>query len=242
MRRDEFRRVTAPRCAPPRPVGTISGNAAGPARPDMESPMIRLIPRPMLPALAFAFTVCLGASAAWAADAAKPAPATLAAPASKATACPAFIDQTFTRLRSSERLNLCKAFAGKPLLIVNTASHCGFTDQFEGLEALHQKYRARGLVVIGFPSDDFHQEASSEAEVADVCFVNYGVKFPMLAPSVVTGGEANPVFRELARQTREPRWNFNKYLVSPDGKVVGYYGSTVKPDSKELTAAIEKLL
>ena len=138
--------------------------------------------------------------------------------------------------------SVCKAFAGKPLLIVNTASHCGFTGQFEGLEALYQKYRARGLVVVGFPSDDFHQEAASEAEAAEVCFVNYGVKFPMLAPSVVTGDKANPVFRELARQTKEPRWNFNKYLVAADGKVVGYYGSTVAPDSTELTAAIENLL
>ena len=113
-------------------------------------------------------------------------PSSATAPA----ACPGFLDQEFTRLRSAERLNLCKAFAGKPLLIVNTASHCGFTGQFEGLEALYQKYRARGLVVVGFPSDDFHQEAASEAEAAEVCFVNYGVKFPMLAPSVVTGAES----------------------------------------------------
>ncbi len=163
-------------------------------------------------------------------------------PVAKPSACPAFLDQDFTRLRSTEKLNLCKAFAGKPLLIVNTASHCGFTGQFEGLEALYQKYRTRGLVVVGFPSDDFHQEAAKEAEVAEVCFVNYGVKFPMFAPSVVTGAKANPVFRELARQTQEPRWNFNKYLVAADGKVTGYYGSTVTPESKELNAAIEKLL
>jgi glutathione peroxidase len=184
------------------------------------------------------------ASAAGAAEAAKPATATPSAPAAAApsTSCPAFLNHEFTRLRSKERLNLCKAYAGKPLLIVNTASHCGFTDQFEGLEALYQKYRGRGLVVVGFPSDDFHQEAGSEAEVAEVCFVNYGVKFPMLAPSVVTGDKANPVFRELARQAKEPRWNFNKYLVSADGKVVGSYGSTVTPDSAELTGAIEKLL
>ncbi len=186
--------------------------------------------------LGLAFVATVHAPPVEAADAARPADAAPSA------SCPGFLDQNFTRLRSAERLNLCKAFAGKPLLIVNTASHCGFTGQFEGLEALYQKYRARGLVVVGFPSDDFHQEAASEAEAAEVCFVNYGVKFPMLAPSVVTGAKANPVFRELARQSKEPRWNFNKYLVAADGKVVGYYGSTVSPESKELTSAIEKLL
>jgi glutathione peroxidase len=159
-----------------------------------------------------------------------------------AAECPAFLKTEFKRLRSAEKLNLCEAYAGKPLLIVNTASHCGYTSQFEGLEALHQKYRARGLVVLGFPSDDFKQEAADEAEVAEVCFVNFGVKFPMFAPSRVTGAKANPVFRELARQARQPSWNFNKYLVSSDGKVVAYFGSRVTPESQELNAAIEKLL
>jgi glutathione peroxidase len=169
--------------------------------------------------------------------------ATLLLPTPVAAAeCPAFLKTEFKRLRSAEKLNLCEAYAGKPLLIVNTASHCGYTSQFEGLEALHQKYRVRGLVVLGFPSDDFRQEAADEAEVAEVCFVNYGVKFPMFAPSSVTGAKANPVFRELARQAREPSWNFNKYLVSPEGKVVAVFGSSVKPESKELNAAIEKLL
>jgi glutathione peroxidase len=207
--------------------------------------MTRLIPLSML--LGLTSVTALAAPAVQAAETAKATTAnttTTAAttPAGPSAACPAFLNQDFTRLRSKDRLNLCKAFAGKPLLIVNTASHCGFTDQFAGLEALYQKYRERGLVVVGFPSDDFHQEAGSEAEVAEVCFVNYGVKFPMLAPSVVTGTKANKVFRELARQTQEPSWNFNKYLVSADGKVVGYYGSAVTPDSAELGAEIEKLL
>jgi glutathione peroxidase len=206
--------------------------------------MTRHLPLSMLPGLAA--LACAGAPSVPAADAGSPvasAPATaIPSAADPAAHCPGFLDHQFTRLRSAERLNLCKAFAGRPLLIVNTASHCGFTGQFEGLEALYQKYRARGLVVVGFPSDDFHQEAASEAEAAEVCFVNYGVKFPMLAPSVVTGAKANPVFRELARQSQPPRWNFNKYLVSADGKVVGYYGSAVSPESKELSAAIEKLL
>ena len=162
--------------------------------------------------------------------------------AAAAAECPAFLKHEFKRLRSSEKLDLCATYAGKPLLIVNTASHCGYTSQFEGLEALHQKYRSRGLVILGFPSDDFNQEAGDETKVAEVCFVNYGVKFPMFAPSSVTGAKANPVFSELARQSRAPSWNFNKYLVSPEGKVVAYFGSSVTPESKELNAAIEKAL
>jgi glutathione peroxidase len=156
--------------------------------------------------------------------------------------CPAWLDQDLPRLRSADTVNLCKAAAGKPLLVVNTASYCGYTPQFKGLEALHQKYRDRGLVVVGFPSDDFNQEDADQARTADVCYVNYGVKFTMLAPSRVTGDGANPVFRELARQARAPGWNFNKYLVAPDGRVVRYFGSSVDPASREMTDAIEQLL
>jgi glutathione peroxidase len=156
--------------------------------------------------------------------------------------CPAFLDHDFDRLRSSQGINLCNEYAGRPLLIVNTASHCGFTPQFKGLEALHQKYEARGLVVVGFPSDDFKQEAKDEAETADICYVNYGVTFTMLSPSPVTGRAANPVFRELNRRAGEPSWNFNKYLVSADGKVVQRFDSRVRPESTELQKAIEQLL
>jgi glutathione peroxidase len=163
-------------------------------------------------------------------------------PIAAAAECPAFLKHEFKRLRSSEKLDLCATYAGKPLLIVNTASHCGYTSQFEGLEALHQKYRSRGLVILGFPSDDFNQEAGDERKVAEVCFVNYGVKFPMFAPSSVTGAKANPFFFELARQSRAPSWNFNKYLVDPAGKVVAHFDSSVVPESKELNAAIEKVL
>jgi glutathione peroxidase len=159
-----------------------------------------------------------------------------------ATACPAFLNHEFKKLHSSESVNLCETYAGKPLLIVNTASHCGFTPQFEGLEALHRKYAARGLVVIGFPSDDFNQEAKDEAETADICYVNYGVTFTMLATSPVKGSGANAVFRELDRRAGEPTWNFNKYLVSADGKSVQHFDSEVTPDSTALAGAIEKLL
>ena len=165
-----------------------------------------------------------------------------AAPATLAADCPAFLDHDFKKLHSSQSVNLCKEFAGRPLLIVNTASHCGYTQQFKGLEALHRKYQARGLVVVGFPSNDFKQEAKDEAKTADVCYVNYGVTFTMLAPSAVTGTGANPVFRELNRRAGEPSWNFNKYLVSADGKSVQRFDSDVTPDSPQLTRAVEQLL
>jgi glutathione peroxidase len=164
------------------------------------------------------------------------------ATASAAQSCPAFLDQEYRKLHSSESVNLCTLGAGKPLLIVNTASHCGYTPQFEGLEEAYQKYKARGLVVVGFSSDDFNQEAKDEGEAATMCFINYGVKFTMLAPQHVKGPEANAVFKELARQTREPMWNFNKYLVTADGKVAQYFDSGVEPDSQQFNEAVEKLL
>ena len=163
-------------------------------------------------------------------------------PAARAADCPAFLNGEYPRLHSSERISLCQAVAGHPLLIVNTASHCGFTPQLKGLEAVHRRYRERGLVVIGFPSDDFHQEASDQAQTAQVCFVNYGVTFTMLAPSAVRGEGANAVFRELARQSGGPKWNFNKYLVRADGTVLRHFDSTVAPESAEFAAAIETLL
>lgn len=170
-------------------------------------------------------------------------PATrVAAAAPQAQQCPSFLDSDFRKLHSSQSVNLCKAYAGKPMLIVNTASHCGFTPQFKGLEAIHAKYKDRGLVVVGFSSDDFNQEAKDEAEAADTCFLNYGVTFTMLAPQHVKGPEANPVFKELARQTKAPGWNFNKYLVRPDGTVSQYFDSKVTPDSREFSEAIEKIL
>jgi len=172
-----------------------------------------------------------------------PAPQLAAvATASAAESCPAFLNQEYRKLHSSENVNLCTLAAGKPMLIVNTASHCGFTPQFKGLEEAYQKYKARGLVVVGFSSDDFNQEAKDEAEAATMCFINYGVKFTMLAPKHVKGPEANAVFKELARQTQEPKWNFNKYLVTADGRVAQYFDSAVAPDSRQFNEAVEKLL
>lgn len=156
--------------------------------------------------------------------------------------CPEFLDYALPRLHASDTLNLCEEAPGRPLLIVNTASHCGYTRQFEGLEALYQTYRDRGLYVVGFASNDFNQEAADEAETARVCRENFGVTFTMVAPSYVTGQRANPVFREINRQTKEPDWNFNKYLVSPQGEVVAHFGSRTEPDSERLIQAIEALL
>jgi glutathione peroxidase len=156
--------------------------------------------------------------------------------------CPEYLDHSMRKLHSKENVNLCEVQAGKPMLVINTASHCGYTPQFKGLEALYQQYRDRGLTLVGFASDDFRQEAKDEAKAAEVCYVNYGVTFTMIAPSHVKGPNANPIFSELAEQTQAPSWNFNKYLVDGSGKVVEHFGSNTSPDSKVLQAAIESVL
>lgn len=159
-----------------------------------------------------------------------------------ATACPDYLQGEYRKLHSKKNIDLCEATKGKAILVVNTASHCGFVSQFEGLEKLHQKYKDQGLVVVGFASDDFKQEDADEEKAATICYLNYGVTFTMFAPTKVTGVDANNLFKALAKESREPKWNFNKYLLDGEGKFIKYYGSTVKPDSKELTGEIEKLL
>lgn len=146
------------------------------------------------------------------------------------------------RLHADEVVRLGERFGGQPVLVVNTASHCGFTDQFRELEAVHRKYKDRGLRVAGFPSDDFRQEAADESKTAEVCFENFGVTFDMFAPIAVTGDKAHPLFREIARQSSAPRWNFHKYVIDRNGRVVAAFPSRVKPDAPEVLKAIEQVL
>jgi len=159
-----------------------------------------------------------------------------------AAECPALLQGELPRLRSSERIDLCARFAGKPLLVVNTASHCGFVGQFAGLEALYQRYREQGLEVLGVPSNDFRQEDADAGETARVCYVNYGVTFSMTEQQPVRGEDAIPLFRELAAQSRAPRWNFFKYVVGRDGRVIASFSSMTAPDDPKLIKAIEQAL
>ncbi len=158
-------------------------------------------------------------------------------------ACPALLQQSFNRLQDEKPQALCQ-YSGKVLLVVNTASYCGFTSQYEGLEALHAKYAARGLVVLGFPSNDFgKQEPGNATEIADFCFNTYGVRFPMFTKSSVVGKAANPLFASLAQATgKAPAWNFHKYLIDRQGKPVASFASEVTPSDANLVAMIEKAL
>lgn len=159
-----------------------------------------------------------------------------------ADSCPAFLDHEQRRLHSSDTVNLCDLAQNKPMLVINTASHCGYTHQFEGLESLHKRYGDAGLVVVGFASDDFRQEAESEEEAATICYKNFGVTFTMIAPGPVTGPDANPVFQEINTQSSPPRWNFSKYVVDAEGNVTASFSSRVSPDDPELIEAIESVL
>ncbi|KAF7787789.1 glutathione peroxidase [Pseudoalteromonas rubra] len=159
----------------------------------------------------------------------------------KSKACDDFTGYEFRKLRSKDTVDLC-AFEGKPLLVVNTASNCGFTGQFDGLEKLHKAYADKGLVVLGFPSDDFFQEENDEKDTAEVCFINYGVTFTMMATGAVRGDDANPVFQHLGEQSGAPMWNFYKYLISADRKTIQQFNSRTKPMSEPMIAAIEKEL
>ncbi|MCM2355559.1 MAG: glutathione peroxidase [Arenimonas sp.] len=164
--------------------------------------------------------------------------------AAPALAGQALLDKDFRRLAGKETVNLQQAYGGQVLLVVNTASKCGFTPQYEGLEAMHAKYKDRGFAVLGFPSNDFMgQEPGSEEQIQEFCTLTYGVKFPMFEKVQVRGSGATPLYQELAAATGEaPGWNFHKYLVDREGKVVASFGSRTTPDDPKLVAAIEKLL
>ncbi|TVP89398.1 MAG: glutathione peroxidase [Pseudomonadaceae bacterium] len=157
--------------------------------------------------------------------------------------CPEILQHEVQALRSNDQVNLCERYAGKPLLVVNTASFCGYTGQFEGLQALYETYSDQGLAILGVPSNDFRQEARDQEAIADVCYVNYGVTFQMTEPLALTGPGAHPFYRQLVGAAGEaPRWNFHKYLLDADGQVVGSFPSRVAPESSTLRTAIEQVL
>jgi len=157
-------------------------------------------------------------------------------------ACPALLDFSLPRLQDETPQQLCQ-YAGKVLLVVNTASYCGYTHQYEGLEALYARFSAQGFTVLGVPSNDFNQEAKDSKAIADLCFNTYGVKFPMFARQRVTGAAAHPFFAALAKASgQSPRWNFHKYLVDRSGRVVAHYPSAVEPLDARLTERVAQLL
>jgi glutathione peroxidase len=160
-----------------------------------------------------------------------------------APACSPLLSHTFLRLQDEAPQNLCQ-YQGKVILVVNTASFCGFTSQYEGLEKIYAKYKDRGFVVLGFPSNDFgQQEPGSNKEIADFCKNTYDVKFPMFTKSVVSGNNPNPLFKMLIAKTgTTPKWNFYKYLINRNGEVVDSFNSMTKPTSPNVTNEIEKLL
>jgi len=169
------------------------------------------------------------------------ADASVVSSAASAT-CPKLLQHTMLRLQDEKPQALCQ-YAGQVVLVVNTASFCGFTPQYKGLEALYAKYKDRGLVVLGFPSNDFSQEPESNTKIADFCDNTFGVKFPMFTKTSVRGADAVPLFKQLTEQTgTAPKWNFYKYLISRDGKTVKSYGSITSPQDKGFVSEVEKML
>ena len=156
--------------------------------------------------------------------------------------CPALLQQNVLRLQDEKPQSLCQ-YAGKVVVVVNTASFCGFTSQYEGLEALHTRYKDKGLVVLGFPSNDFSQETGSNKQIAEFCENTFGVKFPMFTKTKVTGSDASPLFKQLSTKTgAAPKWNFYKYVISRNGQQVESFNSTADPRSKSFIKEIEKQL
>lgn len=179
--------------------------------------------------------------------AAAAAPDAAASPASPAVArsCPDLLQREFPRLQDEKPQPLCQ-YAGKVLLVVNTASFCGFTSQYKSLETLSSRYAARGLVVLGFPSNDFGgQEPGSNKEIAEFCENTFNVKFPMFSKSVVKAGQSglNPLYADLGKRTGQtPKWNFHKYLIARDGSEIKSFGSMTDPLGQSFTQELERLL
>ena len=180
-------------------------------------------------AITFCF-LTVAASAAGAAD-------------GSSTQCPVLLRHEFNALQTGKPQSLCD-FRGKVLVIVNTASYCGYTKQYEGLEALYRKYKDRGLVVIGFPSNDFgSQEPGTNKEIAEFCRTTYGVEFPMFEKTSVARLETQPLYASLVKATGQaPQWNFHKYVVDRSGTRITSFASAVEPTQKDFVASIERLL
>lgn len=185
--------------------------------------------------------VVLTAAASMSAVANSPAPA----PAFQTTeaGCLDVFAKTERALHSNEYHNLCELTKDRVVMVVNTASRCGFTGQFEDLENLYREYAEQGLVILGFPSSSFRQEHADEADTAEVCFANFGVTFPMMATTPVRGGDAHEVFKSLhVASGAAPRWNFHKYVVAADGSQVASFGSSTSPSDAAVTSVIEQYL
>jgi glutathione peroxidase len=168
--------------------------------------------------------------------------ATSAASSVAPSPCPGVLNYRVLRLQDEKSQDLCQ-YAGQVVLVVNTASFCGFTPQYKGLEALYDHYKSRGFVVLGFPSNDFSQEPKANADIADFCESTYGVKFPMFTKTSVKGDSASPLFKVLAQRTHTtPKWNFYKYLISRDGQKIQSYSSMTDPQDKEFLTQLETAL
>jgi len=157
--------------------------------------------------------------------------------------CPSLLNHTFTRLQDGTSQSMCQ-YEGKVILVVNTASFCGFTSQYEGLESVYDKYKSRGLVVVGFPSNDFgDQEPGTNKEIADFCRLTYGIKFPMMTKTDIAAPKTHPFFQQLIEITgAQPKWNFHKYLIDRGGRRVESYTSLTTPGSQDLVAQIDRWL
>jgi len=205
-------------------------------------------PLPATNALArFAGLVWVGVAAAgWlipaAAQTTGPASVAPSTPTSPSAACPRLLRHTHDRLQDEKPQSLCQ-YAGQVVVVVNTASFCGFTPQYKGLEDLYARYKGRGLVVLGFPSNDISQEPDSNQKIADFCENTFGVKFPMFSKTSVTGNQAVPLFKQLSELTgTRPRWNFYKYVIARDGTHAVAFNSMTGPQDKNFVAEVEKQL
>lgn len=168
----------------------------------------------------------------------------VSAPATAEQPCPATLNHTVGQLAEGAQVNLCEAYRGKVVVVVNTASKCGFTPQYDGLEALYKKYGDRGFVVLGFPSNDFgEQEPGTEKQIQEFCRLTYGVKFPMFEKTKVRSDNADPVFKVLGTMAKEyPQWNFHKYVLDREGKLAASFSSRVDPQDQRIVGLIESLL